>query len=180
MLHLLPILVIWLRSGIESDERLCAPPGWASAGYAPHLHISAMANEIEVADAMRAKARAVRHDGSYGGVFEMCVWCTMKKRSIILGVGVTMIDVVSKFAGNVKHYKSLYTHKMVAGKMINKKLMSASKPGGSTIPDVNHFVIGRSKVRGQGKVRPTGASAEFLPDGSRRSAASVTDQWGGG
>ena len=95
MLYLLSILVIWLRSGIESGERVRASSGWASAGHEPHLHISAMSKEKEIAEAMRAKARAVRHDGSYGGVFEMCVWCTMSKRHIVLGVGCTMIDVVS-------------------------------------------------------------------------------------
>jgi len=176
MLHLLPILVIWLRSGIESDERLCASPVWASAGYAPHLHISAMANEKEVADAMRAKARAVRHGGSYGGVFEMCVWCTMKKRCIILGVGGSMIDVVAQFGSKLKTFSPAITHKMMAGKMINKKLMSATKPN-TTVPDVNHFVSARSKVRGQGLTKATGASAGFLPDGSRRSAASVAEEW---
>ena len=179
MLYLLPILVIWLRSGIESGERVCASSGWASAGHEPHLHISAMSKEKEIAEAMRAKARAVRHDGSYGGVFEMCVWCTMKKRHIILGVGCTMIDVVSHFCGRLKRYTPGVTHKMVAVKMLNKKLMSAAKPG-MTTPDVNHFVSARSKVTGQGLTKATGASAEFLPDGSRRSAASVTDQWGGG
>ena len=65
---------------------------------------------------MRAKALAVRHDGSYGGGFEMCVWCTMKKRCIILGVGATMIDVVSHFGSKLQ------------GKMFNNKLMSATKP----------------------------------------------------
>ena len=135
-----------------------------------------MSKEKEVAEAMRAKARAVRHDGSYGGVFEMCVWCTMKKRCIIPGVGAIMIDVVSHFGGKLKPYKPLSTHKMVAGKMINNKLMSATKPN-TTVPDVNHFVSARSKVGGQGLTKVTGASAAFLPDGSRRSAASVAEEW---
>ena len=176
MLHILSILIICLRPGIESDERFFDTPVWASAGYAPQLHISAMSKEKEVAEAMRAKARAVRHDGSYGGVFEMCVWCTMKKRHIILGVGVTMIDVVSQFGSKLKKYTPFCTHKMVAGKMINKKLMSATKPN-TTVPDVNHFVSARSKVKRQGLTKATGASAGFLPDGSRRSAASVAEEW---
>ena len=176
MLSLLSILIIWLRPGIESDERFFDTPVWASAGYAPHLHISAMSKEKEVAEAMRAKARAVRHDGSYGGVFEMCVWCTMKKRYIVLGVGCTMIDVVSHFGSKLKQYTPLSTHKMVAGKMINKKLMSATKPN-TTFPDVNHFVSARSKVRGKGLTKASEASAGFLPDGSRRTAASVAEEW---
>ena len=63
-----------------------------------------MSKEKEAAEAMRATARAVRHDGSYGGVFEMCVWCTMRKVSIILAVGVTMINVVSQFGKQLKPY----------------------------------------------------------------------------
>ena len=135
-----------------------------------------MPNEQKVAAAMRAKADAVRHDGSYGGVFEMCVWATMKKVSIIMAVGIVMIPVVAQFGRQLKTYKPLLTHKMVAGKMINKKLMCANKPD-TKIPDVNHFVSARSKVTGQGLVKTTGASAGFLPDGSRRSAASVADEW---
>ena len=135
-----------------------------------------MSNVKDVAEAMRAKARAVRHDGSYGGVFEMCVWCTMKKVSIILAVGVSMIDVVPHFGQKLKRFEPLLTHKMVAGKMINNKLMSATKPN-TTIPDVNHFVSARSKVSGHGLTKTTGASAGFLPDGSRRSAASVAEEW---
>ena len=57
---------------------------WAPAGHRPHFHMSSMPNGKEVAEKMRAKARAVRHDGSYGGVFEMCVWCTLKKVSILM------------------------------------------------------------------------------------------------
>ena len=177
MLYVLSILVIWLRSGIESADRVRASPGWASAGHESHLHISAMAKEKEIAEAMRAKARAVRHDGSYGGVFEMCVWCNMSKRHILLGVGCTMIDVVAQFSGKLKEYSPKATHKMMAGKMINKRLMSATKPH-ATVPDVNHFVSARSKVTGQGLTKVTGASAEYLPDGSRRSAASVAEGWG--
>ena len=135
-----------------------------------------MPDEQKVAAAMRAKADAVRHDGSYGGVFEMCVWATMKKVSIIMAVGIVMIPVVAQFGRQLKTYKHLCTHKMVAGKMINKKLMSATKPN-TTVPDVNHFVIARSKVVGKGLMKATGASAGFLPDGSRRSAASVADEW---
>ena len=130
----------------------------------------------DVAAAMRAKARAVRHDGSYGGVFEMCVWCTMKKVSIILAVGVSMINVVPHFGKKLKEYEPRCIHKMMAGKMINNKLMSATTPD-TPIPDVNHFVSARSKVRGHGLTKTTGASAGFLPDGSRRSAASVADEW---
>ena len=111
MLYILSILIIWPLLGIESDERTHASPVWASAGFAPHLHISAMPDEKEVAEAMRAKARAVRHDGSYGGVFEMCVWCTMKKRGIFLGVGGTIIDVVSQFGSKLKPYTPVGTKK---------------------------------------------------------------------
>ena len=145
MLYILCSLIICLRAGIESDIRVFGTPAWASAGSAPQLHTSAMAEEKEVAGAMRSKAGAVRQDGSYGGVFEMCVWCTMKKRAIILGVGGSMIDVVAQFGSKLKKFSPAITHKMMAGKMINKKLMSATKPN-TTVPDVNHFVSARSKV----------------------------------
>ena len=135
-----------------------------------------MPKEKKVADAMRAKACAVRHDGSYGGVFEMCVWCTLKRVSIILAVGVTMINVLSHFGSKLKTYTPTLTHKMVAGKMVNQKLMSATKPN-TMLPDVNHFVSARSIVTGQGLTETTDASAGLLPDGSRRSAASVADEW---
>ena len=138
--------------------------------------MSAKMKAKDAAAALRARARAVRHDGSYGGIFEMCVWCHMTKAALLLAVGVNIINVLGQFGKNLKAFTPSYTHKMVAGKMVNKKLMSASKPGGSTIPDVNHFVVGRSKVRGKGRVTPSGASAEFLPDGSRRSAAAVADE----
>ena len=75
-----------------------------------------MSNVKDVAEAMRAKARAVRHDGSYGGVFEMCVWCTMKKVSIILAVGVTMINVVPYFGKKLKPFQPLLTHKWWRGR----------------------------------------------------------------
>ena len=93
-----------------------------------------------------------------------------------MGVGATMIDVVSQFGSKLKPYKPSVTHKMVAGKMINNELMSATKPN-TTVPDVNHFVSARSKVQGQGLTKVTRASAAFLPDGSRRSAASVAEEW---
>jgi hypothetical protein len=135
-----------------------------------------MSKEQKVAAAMRDKAKAVRHDGSYGGLFEMCVWAKMKNVSIILAVGVAMFSVVARFGGRLKAYKPTCVHKMVAGKMINQRFMSASKPK-TKIPDVNHFVSARSKVSGRGLLKPPGASAEFVPDGSRRSAASVADDW---
>ena len=56
--------------------------------------------------------------------------------------------------------------------MINGRLMSASKPK-QTMPDVNHFVIARSKKKGLVRDESSGVSAEFLPDGSRRTAASA-------
>ena len=91
-----------------------------------------------------------------------------------MAVGVTMINVVSQFGSKLKPYTPKLTHKMVAGKMVTQKLMSATNPN-TTLPDVNHFVSARSKVTGQGLTKTTGASAGFLPDGSRRSAASVAD-----
>jgi hypothetical protein len=98
-----------------------------------------MAKEQKVAAAMRDKAKAVRHDGSYGGLFEMCVWANMKKVSIILAVGVAMFSVVEHFGGRLKTYKPTNVYKMVAGKIINQRFMSASKPK-TQLPDVNHFV----------------------------------------
>ena len=127
-------------------------------------------------EALRARARAVRRDGSYGGIFEMCVWCHLTKATIILAVGVSMINVLSEFGKNLKSFTPSYTHKMVAGKMVNKRFMSADLPGGVTTPDVNHFVAARSKVRGQGMTKASGASAALLPDGSRRTAAAIADE----
>ena len=58
--------------------------------------------------------------------------------------------------------------------MMDNTFMSANKPGLS-VPDVNRFVIARSKIRGTGMEESSRASA-VLPDGSRRTAAaSVAD-----
>ena len=140
----------------------------------PTLQKSASAKEQTVAAAMRDKAKAVRHDGSYGGLFEICVWANMKKVSVILAVGVAMFSVVKHFGGRLKTYKPTNVYKMVAGKIINQRFMFASKPK-TQLPDVNHFVSARSKKRGQGLLKPPPASAEFVPDGSRRAAASIAD-----
>ena len=51
----------------------------------------------DAAAALRARARAVRHDGSYGGIFEMCVWCHMQKCAILLAVGINIINVLLEF-----------------------------------------------------------------------------------
>ena len=63
----------------------------------------------------------------------------MKRVSIILAVGVTMINVLSHFGSKLKTYTPTLTHKMVAGEMVNKKFMSATHAN-TTLPDVNHFV----------------------------------------
>ena len=123
--------------------------------------------------ALRARARAVRHDGSYGGIFEMCVWCHLTKATIILAVGVSMINVLSEFGKRLKSFTLQFTHKMVAREMVNKRFMSADLPGGVTTPDVNHFVVGRSRVRGHGMTKASGgfgrATAERTPAYSCRS-----------
>ena len=127
-------------------------------------------------EALYARARSVRHDGSYGGVFEMCVWCHMQKVTIVLAVGVTMINVLATFGKNLPSFTPQRTLKIVAGKFVKKTLMSADLPGGVTTPDVNHFVAARSKVHGKGLTKASGASAALLPDGSRRTAAAIADE----
>ena len=53
--------------------------------------------------ALRARAREVRHDGSYGGIFEMLVWCHMHKVGILIAVGINIINVLLQFGKNLNH-----------------------------------------------------------------------------
>ena len=106
-----------------------------------------MAKKKSPADRLRARAREVRHDASYGGIFEMCVWSSMRKTALFLVYGVTVINVLGCFGKQLKASEKDKAHTILVGKMIDGRLMSASKPK-QTMPDVNHFVIARSKQRG--------------------------------
>ena len=64
---------------------------------------------------MRARAREVRQDASYGGIFEMCVWCRMRKVGILLAYGVTIINIMPSFGKDLKAFKPKNVYKMVAG-----------------------------------------------------------------
>ena len=55
---------------------------------------------------MRARAREVRQDASYGGIFEMCVWCRMRKVGLLLAYGVTIINVLPYFGKSLKAFKT--------------------------------------------------------------------------
>ena len=87
---------------IANRTSFSASPSWVSAGCGQHLHISAMSKRKNAADAMRARAREVRQDASYGGIFEMCVWCRMRKVGLLLAYGVTIINVLPIFGKDVK------------------------------------------------------------------------------
>ena len=74
---------------------LARPPGFRPSATSI---ISAMAKKKSPADRLRARAREVRHDASYGGIFEMCVWSSMRKTALFLAYGVTVINVLA-FSG---------------------------------------------------------------------------------
>ena len=63
-----------------------------------------MSKKKNAADRMRARAREVRQDASYGGIFEMCVWCRMRKVGLLLAYGVTIINVLPLFGKDVKGF----------------------------------------------------------------------------
>ena len=69
-----------------------------------------MAKKKSLADRLRARAREVRHDASYGGIFEMCVWSSMRKSAILLAYGVTVINVLAIFGKELKAPKTTKTH----------------------------------------------------------------------
>ena len=75
----------------------------------------------------------------------------------------------------LKASKKDKAHTILAGKMIDGRLMSASKPNQS-LPDVNHFVIALCRKRGTVMKESSGVLADVLSDGTRRTAlASAAD-----
>ena len=73
------------------------PPGFRPSATVTSI-ISAMAKKKSPADRLRARARKVRHDASYGGIFEMCVWGSMRKTALFLAYDVTVINALA-FSG---------------------------------------------------------------------------------
>ena len=75
---------------------------------------------------------------------------------------------------SLKAFTPKQVHNMVFLQVVNNKMMSADKPG-AIVPDVNHFVIGRTAFGEQVLTSdPAGATtAKYLPNGDRRSAADV-------
>ena len=57
-----------------------------------------------IANQMRARARQVRHDGSYGGLFEIAVWCHMRKVNVLLAFGVTILNVYAFFGASLPQF----------------------------------------------------------------------------
>ena len=121
-----------------------------------------------VAAAMRARAREVRHDGSFGGLFEITVWCSMRKVHVLLAFGVSILNVYDFCGRGLTPFTQRAVHKTVVVQVVKDKLMSADKPG-VIGPEVNQFVIGRSDFSKQGlqtSDEATGAkAARYLPDG---------------
>ena len=91
---------------IANRTSFSASSSWVSAGCDHHLHISAMSKRKNAADAMRALAREVRQDASFCGIFEMCVWCRMRKVGLLLAFGVTIINVLPHFGKDLKGFKT--------------------------------------------------------------------------
>ena len=126
-----------------------------------------------IANQMRARAREVRHDGSYGGLFEIAVWCYMRKVHILLAFGVTILNVYTFFGTSLPQFTPKKKFNLVAAQVINGKNMSADMPG-VIVPVVNHFLIGRSEHAREGLETSVGATAAmYLPGGGRRTAAAV-------
>ena len=92
---------------IANRTSFSASPSWVSAGCGTHLHISAMSKRSNTAIAVRARAREVRQDASYGGIFEMCVWCRMRKVGLLLAFGVTIINVLPYLGKSLKAFNPL-------------------------------------------------------------------------
>ena len=127
----------------------------------------------DIAKEMRARAREVRHDGSFGGLFEITVWCSLRKVHVLLAFGVTILNVYVFCGGGLSQFKTTNTPTTVAVQVVHDKLMSADKPD-VIVPAVNHFVIGRSDHARQGLETSDGATAaRYLPDGGRRTAVAV-------
>ena len=130
-----------------------------------------MPSRRDVAAAMRARARQVRQDGAYGGLFEIMVWCRLNRMHVLLAFGVSIMDVNRICGAGLRPFKPKVVHKMVACKMVNERAMSADKPG-LVVPDVNHFVFAHSRKDGNGLTTPREDPIPYLPDGSRRNAVS--------
>ena len=68
-----------------------------------------MAKHRKVAVAMRARAREVRQDASYGGIFEMLVWCNMRKVHLLLAYGITIMNVFNVCGHGLRPFKPKQT-----------------------------------------------------------------------
>ena len=127
----------------------------------------------DVAAEMRARAREVRRDGSFCGLFEITVWCSLRKVHVLLAFGVGILTVYLFCGGGLEPFTPTRVHTIVVTQVVKGKLMSTDKPG-VIVPEVNRFVIGRSAFGGQGLLTSDGATAaRYLPDGGRRTAAAV-------
>ena len=120
----------------------------------------------DIAKEMRARAREVRRDGSFGGLFEITVWCSLRKVHVLLAFGVSILNVYLFCGGGLEPFTPKRVHKIVGTQVVKDKLMSADKPG-VIVPEVNHFVIGRSAFGVQGLQTSDGATAaRYLPNGA--------------
>ena len=126
-----------------------------------------------IAKAMRARARDVRQDGAYCGLLEIAAWCWLKKVHVLLAFGLHIVNVYRFCGDGLPDFKPKKIQRLIAVQASGDKLLSADKPGVS-VPDANHFVIGRSAHGKQALDTSEHVSApRFLPDGSRRAASDV-------
>ena len=129
--------------------------------------------DASIANQARARARAVRQDGSYCGLFEITVWCSMKNVRVLLLFGTRIMNVYAFCGHGLPPIKANATHRLVAVLSSGGKLLSADKPDVS-VPEANHFVIVRSAA-GQIALDTSEhlTTPRYLPNGGRRKAADV-------
>ena len=119
---------------------------------------------------MRKRAKVVKDDGAWGGLFEITVWCYLKRIHILLAVGLNIIYVYRFCGVGLRDFIPKATLKMVATQFVDGKLMSADNPCNIT-PDMNHFVAGRTGHHTTALLTSDKLEAHpYLPDGSRRTA----------
>ena len=59
----------------------------------------------EIVEQMRARARDVRQDGSYGGLFEIIAWCHLKKVHVLLAFGSNLLNVYLFCGSGLRAFK---------------------------------------------------------------------------
>ena len=178
-----------LLSLLLGQPLLC---GQVEVSAVPRTHL--MVRVKVTADVVRARAADVLQDGSYCGLFELTVLAAWKNVKVLLVFGTHVLDVYDFFGKGLPPLPDRPSRPVMKFVVVQAKsggvMMSADEPG-SFVPDMNHFMIGRTK---EGKVPKVQVTADYsikggsvakvkvtaesiipklMPDGGRRKAADV-------